>query len=205
MRVTTVSVDGVRFVEGWEGVIPKWYQDIGGVWTGGVGHVERDPGIRALYPPPFSRPLIDSWLHSDLGKAERAICALLTEFGQHEMDALGSACFNLGTGLLAPANTITRRLLAGDLPGAGDALLEWCHYRDASGVVRANQGLLNRRRAERALLLTPDQPVLYQPDTTGYETCSAGFCLDPDELRAQGEALWLSDREDYGARDLTLE
>lgn len=200
-EVTTVSIDGRRFTEGWEGCVPHWYQDIVKVWTGGYGHTCPDASMRLLYPAPFGQGLMDSWLASDMGKCERALLALRLSLGQHSFDAICDAAFNCGTGLLAPANTITKRLLARDMPGAGDALLEWCHVR-IDGKVLVNQGLLNRRKAERALLLTPDAPHLYLPDVTGYEVCSGDAICNPDELRRQGEALWLSDRPDYGHREL---
>lgn len=199
-EVIAVSVDGRKFTEGWEGRVDHWYQDIVKVWTGGYGHTQPDPAIRQLYPVPFSQALMDSWLASDFGKCERALLGLRLGLGQHAFDALADALINCGTGMVGPGNTITTRLVARDMAGAGEALLEWCHVR-INGVAVVNQGLLNRRKAERALLLTPDAPHLYLPDVTGYEVCTAEGICDPDELRRQGEALWvIGERPDYGHR-----
>lgn len=204
MRISTISAAGRLFTENWEGMVPHWYQDIGGVWTGGWGHVERDPAIRMLYLAPFLTSLMDSWMVTDLGKPERTLTAMGLDFSQHEFNALGDIGFNCGTGVFAPTNTITKLLVAGNRAAAADELLAWCHVR-INGVVQVNQGLLNRRKAERAMFLTADTIVLDE-HLSSYQVCAADSICNPDEIREivnQGMALWLGEQPDYGARDLS--
>ncbi len=203
----TPSPELLHFTEQWEGVIPHWYQDIAKVWTGGAGHVALGDE-RSRIVAPFSALQIDTWLQGDVAKAVAAVRALIAKgvpLGQHQGDALTDACFNCGTGLLAQGNRITQALMRQDWLAAGDALLEWCHFR-RDGVVYTNTGLRNRRMAERAMLFTPD-PAHYTPDTTGYEACSAGALCNPDdpavrEIINRGAALWLGEQPDYGHREL---
>lgn len=181
MNLYAVSVDCLKLTKAWEGRVAHWYRDIAGIETGGYGHVR----LATDHPgpgEPFTEDVMTAWLTSDMAKAVRAVNGLgidAYELGQHRGDALADACFNCGVGLLSPGNTITKRLLARDWTGAADALLEWCHAR-INGVVQVNQGLLSRRKAERALFLSPDAPL---PDVSGYSVCTAGAICNPDEIR----------------------
>lgn len=186
MRNLLVSAAGLRFTEGWEGTVTHWYRDIAGIETGGCGHV-RLQGDRPGPSEPFSADAIDRWLNGDMAKCEDALGALELPFTQVEVDAWCDAMFNCGTGLLGPTTGCGKALRAGDRQQAADLLLEWCHAR-VKGVVQVNQGLLNRRKAERAMLLAiPHTPVI-----AGYQACGSASICDPDtirELMAQGAVL----------------
>lgn len=134
-----------------------------------------------------------SLLGTDMRKCEISIDALGLDLDQHEIDALCDAVFNCGAGVLL--GLVGRCLRAGDRQGAGDALLAWCHA--PAGIV--NAGLLSRRKAERALLLDPSAVLptiqLHEPGLRPVPPT--------EEIEAQGAALWLSDRPDYGGRDLS--
>lgn len=187
---------GFKFIEAWEGRA-RWdaarqlcfpYLDVVKVKTIGVGHVilageSFDAGITDEH--------VTELLGHDTGKCLAALSALGIDFPQSVINGVTSALFNCGVGMLV-GTIFGAKLRARDIDGAATALLAWCH---AGGAV--NAGLLNRRKAERLLMLTGVHPVDIIPHEPG---------LRPDiptaEIEAQGAALWLSDREDFGARQI---
>jgi lysozyme len=77
--------------------------------------------------------------------------------GQNQFDALISFAYNEGLGALA-GSTLLKLLNSGNTGGAADQFLVWDKVR-VDGQLVENQGLLNRRTAERKLFLTPDPVV----------------------------------------------
>lgn len=145
-----ISSDGLKFIMRWEGVVLHVYKDQVGIPTAGVGHV-------VLPGEDFSDGLTNEeameLLRKDVGKCERALNdskVVKVPLTQNQFDSMCSWLFNVGTGALTRSSTLTK-LNAGDIPGAAEALLLWSK---AGG--KPNQGLLNRRKAEKAVFLTPD-------------------------------------------------
>lgn len=117
------------------------------MWTIGFGHAGPDVvgGIT------ITGTEADEFLSVDLHHAELAVYNDVdVVINQNEFDALVSLIYNIGTGAFAKS-TVLHELNAEDRIAAADAFLLWCK---TSGQV--NQGLLNRRKAERALFLTPE-------------------------------------------------
>ena len=142
----TTSPNGRKFIEDMEGVRLKAYQDGGGVWTIGYGHIL---GVKSGDICSFDQA--DQWLTADLAVAETAVGnpnIVTHPLTQNQFDALISFTFNLGVGAFEHS-TLLRLLNGGDVNGAANQFLLWIHIK---GVV--NPGLLNRRTAERALFLT---------------------------------------------------
>ena len=177
------------------------------MWTGGAGHTERDAAIRATFQEPFTDEVIDAWLRSDFAVPERALSLLMAPqarlLPQNVVDGALDGGFNCGTELLtASSSGFARALLALDFQKASTEILRWCMVAQ-NGKKVPNQGLLNRRRAEAALILSPDAP---QPSTGGYlPVCAAAICNPDDlhELEQEQLAAFIeaSRDEDYGARD----
>jgi lysozyme len=156
-----ISDAGLKFIMRWEGTVLHIYKDQVGLATIGVGHLIK-PG------EDFSKGLTleqaMELLRTDVAKCENAINdqlinnpQLKVDISQNMFDSLSSWLFNCGTGALKQSSTY-KKLLIGDVVGAADGLLLWCK---AGGVT--NQGLLNRRRDERKVFLTPDPVVVTQP------------------------------------------
>lgn len=139
-----------RFVAKWEGFLPEAYLDTlasPDVWTIGYGHTGN---VHAG----------ERWTHEHaLQVLERDIAwaaAAVAEKVKHKLTvrqrmALISFVFNLGPGVLE--GELLHLLNAGRIREAADKMLEYDH---AGGVVVA--GLLNRRRAERWMMLHPLHP-----------------------------------------------
>jgi lysozyme len=102
------------------------------------------PGMR------FDKEHCAKLLRDHLPRYTAAIDKCVTaKISDNPRAALYSAAYNLGAGTVCKSS-IVRKINAGDLKGGCDALLL---YVNSKGEFR--QGLLNRRRVERRLCLTP--------------------------------------------------
>lgn len=148
------SPDGLRFIAQHEGVVLHAYKDQAGIDTIGIGHVVR-PG--ESFPNGITHDQALALLANDLDIAEHGVNTRVTvDMTQNQFDALVSFTFNCGAGALAESSTL-RLLNAGDIDGAGQALLLWDKRKDPhTGALVVDGGLLARRKAERDLFLTPD-------------------------------------------------
>lgn len=150
-----VNQQGLDFIARWEGVVLHVYKDVVGIPTIGVGHVLL-PG--ESFPNGITREQALAILAKDVLKCENGIAKYITQpLNQNQFNALASFTFNCGVGALQ-TSTVRRKLNNGDYQGAADALLMWCK---AGGKV--NAGLLNRRKDERRLFLTPVPEVVSEP------------------------------------------
>ncbi|MBL3571842.1 lysozyme [Rhodovulum visakhapatnamense] len=139
-----VIAAAVALIAPWEGLRTASYQDIVGVWTICYGETHGiGPGQTAT--PEECR----GQLAARVAQFEAEIRPCLPEVLPVETRAaLVSAAYNIGSGAFC-RSSMSRRALAGDLPGACDALTMWVK---AGG--RTVPGLVNRRNAERALCLS---------------------------------------------------
>lgn len=129
------------------------YRDTAGIWTIGIGHTA------AAGPPAVRRGLTitaaecDAIFARDVETYTAAVReGLRTAPAQHSFDALVSVCYNIGPAAFA-RSTFLKRLDAGDLAGAREALLWW----DKPAAIRG------RRRAEADQLVTPYALALPRP------------------------------------------
>ncbi|WP_256856084.1 lysozyme [Rodentibacter ratti] len=122
------------------------YQDIVGIWTIGVGHTGQVDGKPVTKGMKISKEKSSELLKTDLARFEKAINASVNvSLTQNQFDALVSLAFNIGEGAFR-RSTLLRKLNAGDYNGASQQFLVW---KNAGG--RVSQGLLNRRKREKAL------------------------------------------------------
>lgn len=145
------SHDGIALITGFEGFVGHPYKDAVGVWTIGYGHtagvnshtasITRAQGLEL-----FKRDLA---LHY-----EPYVNALNLPLNQHQFDAVVSAVYNLGPGVLDRGRSLGDALRARKWHAAANAFLL---YDKAGG--RALAGLTRRRKAERALFLKSASPV----------------------------------------------
>ena len=146
-----VSETGLRMVEAFEGFRSRPYRDAVGVWTIGYGETKNiGPGT-----PPISQAQAEKLLRSRIARDyEPSVNNLHVPLNQNQFDALVSFVYNLGPGVLSPSSTMGARLRSHNYSGAADAFVLYTH---AGG--RVLLGLVNRRRAERALFLKPGGAV----------------------------------------------
>lgn len=136
-------------VKSWEGHEAKPYRDMVGVLTVCYGHTDAaitGNGAKIADGRTYTPTQCATYLHDDLGGAlstvQRCITAPATDF---QLAALTSFVFNVGPkGVCGSA--LQRKANAGDWAGACAELDRWVY---AGG--RRVTGLVNRRKAERAL------------------------------------------------------
>lgn len=157
-RVTTVGEKGVRMIKSFEGFFAYPYDDYNdrpwsesqvGTKTIGYGLIPSD-FPRGKFPTHMTEPQAARALreHLDADYAP-AVAALKLPLTQDQFDALTSAVYNLGPGVIAPDTQVGKALRAHKWRRAANHLLDWDR---ANGV--ALPGLRRRRRAERKLFLT---------------------------------------------------
>jgi len=140
----SISLNGIDFIKRHEGWRAQLYLDAAGFATIGYGH---------LLKPDETYFLIDKTegeriLKADLKIAENAVNEFVkVELTQGMFDSLVSFVFNLGVNAFK-GSTLLSILNNGDYEGASNQLLLWNR---AGGEI--NQGLVNRRQAERNLFL----------------------------------------------------
>jgi lysozyme len=123
--------------------VPRWQLLKADPVTIGWGHT----GLSCKLGNVIPQALANDILKMDVHFAEAPLFDL--GLNQNQFDALVSLIFNIGARAFH-ASTLLVKLKARDYPGAADEFLKWDH---AGGQVLP--GLLNRRKAERALFLTP--------------------------------------------------
>ncbi|OOF84455.1 muraminidase [Rodentibacter ratti] len=142
----TMSENGIHHIIRDEGERLTAYQDVVGIWTIGVGHTGQVDGKPVAKGMTISKEKSREILKADLARFENAInTSVNVSLTQNQFDALVSLAFNIGEGAFR-RSTLLRKLNAGDYSGASQQFLVW---KNAGG--RVSQGLLNRRKREKAL------------------------------------------------------
>jgi lysozyme len=127
------------------------YRDSIGVLTIGVGHTSAAGEPHVSTGMRITAEQSDAILTNDLKDVEADINALVkVPVSQNQFDAIASFTFNVG-GTNFRESTLLKKLNMRDYTGAADQFLVWTK---AGG--KPLQGLITRRKAERAQFLTPD-------------------------------------------------
>jgi lysozyme len=145
-----ISAKGLQLIKEFEGCELTAYQDVVGIWTIGVGHV--DDTIHEGMT--ITQEQADELLRKDLNRFETAINGLVTvPITQGIYDALCSFTFNVGEGALADS-TLLRLLNKRNYSDSLNQLLRW----DKAGG-ESIPGLTRRRKAEQQLGYSQPFPV----------------------------------------------
>lgn len=143
--------DTKSLIAGVEGLRLTVYQDTGGVWTVGYGHVVQPAD--GLYPYTTKRTITqaeaDALFAKDTAAAERTVRENVhTSITPNQYASLVSLAFNIGESAFANS-TLVKKLNAGDIAGAADEFMRWV-YDNGTRVT----GLVSRRERERAIFLS---------------------------------------------------
>ena len=139
---------GLSLIKRWEGFRSKPYADIVGVFTIGYGNTYyRDgrkvgPKDRPLTEPEAYALMVDILDRDFVPKINKLI---VVDVGQNMFDACCSLAYNIGSGAFGKS-TLLKKVNSLDFGGAA---LEFEKWAKAGGTIV--QGLLNRRREEKAL------------------------------------------------------
>jgi lysozyme len=134
---------GRALIQSFEGLRLQAYQDGGGIWTIGYGH------IRGVVPYlTCTESEAQEWFTQDVASAVSAVIRSLDiAVSQCQFDALVAFTFNVGA-TAEGHSTLLQCVNNSDFDAAADEFLKWNHIK---GVVSA--GLTRRREAERTLFL----------------------------------------------------
>lgn len=132
-----------------EGEVLTAYKDSVGIWTIGVG-ITTASGLIKVTPGLTITAATSDALFSEAVKAyAKPVDALGVKLEQHQFDALVSLCFNIGQGGFS-GSTVVRRLKAGDISGAAEAILMW---NKPSAIISRRQGEYDQFRTPYAVAL----------------------------------------------------
>ena len=130
-----------------EGYSLTRYQDGGGIWTIGRGHLWHPND-----PTPCTPEQVELWFKTDMARSSNAVNDLVAvDVNQDQFNALCDFVFNLGDGALH-SSTLLKRLNVRDFEGARGQFIAWDHIR-IDGALETSPGLLRRREAEQELFL----------------------------------------------------
>ena len=141
-NIMAIAESTLDFITKEEGSRNKAYKDSKGLLTIGVGHLIK-PDEQHLNTATLSDQEVKDLLKHDLKWCSEAVeTSVKVPLAQNQFDALYSLCFNIG-GTAFKNSTVVKRINAGDMKGAADAILMW----NKPAVLE------NRRKRERALFL----------------------------------------------------
>lgn len=143
-----ISGAGVDLICSFEGYRDKAYDDGIGVWTIGYGTTRYPTGLYVQKDDTCTLAQAKSYMAHDLKKFVDAVNdGVKVSITQNQFDVLVSLAYNIGIKAFKES-TLLKKLNAGDYHGAADQFLVW-----NKGGGKVMQGLVNRRKAERALFL----------------------------------------------------
>jgi lysozyme len=147
-------------IKQWEGLYLSPYLDIAGIPTIGWGTIAYPNGEAVtLSDPPITQAYAEQCLTFQLSMKSVAVENCLTrDPTAHQAAAMLSLTYNIGVANFS-TSTVVKQFNAGNIQAAANAFLLW-DKAHVNGVLVVIPGLLNRRKSERAVFLTPDsQPA----------------------------------------------
>ena len=167
VSVTSLSVNGAKFIESWEGFSDRW-EDVGdgyltiGIGTatsGNLGKQLYNQGIRSC-----THKQAYKWLIQECEECSKAILSKIPNLRQNELDALISLAYNIGTQSLLDSTLFRLILQNKNKTATGDGPIL---YTDESAIRNAFlmwnkcnkvvwEGLTRRRVSEANLFLNND-------------------------------------------------
>ena len=156
-----LSNNGFNIIKNFEGLSLSAYRDEAGVWTIGYGSTRYHDG-KPVKPGDqlASEVQADALFRNTLGQYEDAVNRCVkVPLSQNQFDALASFTYNVGTGGLEES-TLLVKLNEKNYTEAAAHFLAWDKITDPkTGQKIVSEILLQRRKEESLLFLTPDKPV----------------------------------------------
>ena len=145
------SMNGLQFIEMWEGCVLTPYKDVAGLRTIGIGYL-----IKPIDSFPdgvaITKEKAYDLLREEVKKCEDSIKRnMKVQLTQNMFDALVSFGFNCGVGVYSNSG-VARETNAGNFAGVPERLLDWCKA-TINGKKEIVPGLYSRRKAEGELFL----------------------------------------------------
>ena len=157
----TLSVDGSKLVNQFEGFRSKPYYDSAGIPTIGFGstYYENGQSVKITDAPITRERAYDIKRHAISKDFAPAINMMFDheidggQITQNMFDALVSLCYNIGI-MGLQGSSVYKHIKAGNFVKAADAFLPWNKVRNPiTRKLEFSQGLYNRRQKEKSLFL----------------------------------------------------
>lgn len=141
-----LSNNGLKMIEGFEGLRLDAYQDAGGTWTIGYGHTGLIDGQPLCQGMTITPAKAEELLACDVANSESEVdrYQLHYNFNQNQYDAMVSFDYNIGS---------LRQITQNGTRSYDDIALHMPEYNHCGGQV--NTGLTQRRRKEQLLFNIP--------------------------------------------------
>lgn len=148
-----ISRNGLKLIQEYEDFRAKAYLDIKGVPTIGFGTTYYQDGTKVQLGDICTRSQAEAWFMNDCKALDAFLDRNVTQkkLTQNQFDALASFIYNVGRSAFI-GSTMYRLIKLGKMKEAADEFLRWDKV-TINGKKVSSQGLLNRRKKERALFL----------------------------------------------------
>lgn len=145
------SMNGLQFIEKWEGCVLTPYKDVAGLRTIGIGYLIK-PKDNFPDGVAITKEKAYDLLREEVKKCEDSIKKnIKVQLTQNMFDALVSFGFNCGVGVYSNSG-VSRETNAGKFANVPERLLDWCKA-TINGKKEIVPGLYNRRKDEGDLFL----------------------------------------------------
>ncbi len=145
-----------EFIQGQEGLRLRGYEDAAGVMTIGYGHTGDVDGKPITKDMLITKEKAEELYRKDFEIHSAPLKYVKVPLTINQKIALASFIYNFG-GTKFIKSTLYKKLNAGDYKGAADEFDVWINTRTpGKRKSEPNIGLINRRKREKELFLTPD-------------------------------------------------
>ena len=145
-----------KFIHGREDLRLQGYDDGGGVMTIGYGHTGKVDGKPITKNMQITKEKAEELYRKDFEIHTLPLKKVKVPLTSNQKIALSSFIYNIG-GTKFIKSDLYKKLNAGDYKGAADEFDIWINaYNPQNMKIEPNKGLVNRRKKEKALFLTPD-------------------------------------------------
>jgi lysozyme len=144
-----INERGIAILKECEGLRLNAYRCPAGIWSVGYGSTKKVTEGMVI-----NRDEAEARLVEDLALVEKQVNQLVqVPLTENEFSALVSFCYNVGATRFK-SSTLLKKLNRGDLFGVAQEFHRWVYTQG-----RILPGLMNRRRQEQALFLSPEYPI----------------------------------------------
>lgn len=141
------SENGFAKLVEFEGFRPDSYQDIGGIWTIGIGSITHPDGSKVQGGETIDRTTAEVYARHDLVNFEKFVNSnVKSTITQDQYDMLVSLCYNIGINALLISSVLKTINTDPTLTNSQEIIHDWKKWDEVNHVV--SKGLLSRRNQE---------------------------------------------------------
>lgn len=168
---------GFNLIYTWEGFRTNAYQDGGGVWTIGYGTIRYPDGTAVKKGDVCTKEQAQGYAADFITKEMHELSkVVIVNLNQNQIDAITCFTYNVGVTVFENSTMLTQINQQNWVAAANqfcwqDSAGNWHGWVHVNGHI--DQGLVNRRKAEKALFSTPVAAPDFSNVVSGSSTTSA--------------------------------